>query len=793
MAARRSLAGTDSGLTSTDVVSGVAALSGVRALYVCYLGLEEPLVQTQVLPYLRELVAAGAAMSLLTFEPHLKQMWSPQRIAAVKEQLRADGIDWYPKPYHKRPSLPATLWDIVVGAWFVARIGRRTGLDIIHGRSHVGTAIGVLAKKVISASVLFDFRGFLAEEYVDKQRWKPDGFTFRITKAAERHLLKNADGVVVLSERARQTLFPHEASDPLPVELIPCCTDARRFASSASQDRVALRNSLGIADRLAFVYAGTVGGAYLTKELAAFLGIAREKDHRVLALILTQGSADVLVESLLTAGFSADDIRVLNVAADDVPKFLRAADVGLAPVRPSFSGRASSPTRFAEYLAAGLPVLATAGIGDLDADIQAYRVGVTLDSFDRATCTAALDALERLRRDPDLGNRCQQLRQHRYDLHAVGGPRYRRLYQRLMTRPLRVSAFATYPAEAASTRYRLSQYIQPLAIRGIDVKFEPFLDLRSFRALYVPRKLLLRIPYLALRSIRSIVSSMRALRADVIFVQREAMLFGPPIVERIALIVSRRPLVLDLDDATYISYLSPVYGRLATLLKWPGKTDTLIKWARTVTCGNPNIANYVKARGGEAMVVATALDQNLFHPSGSKRPVPVIGWIGTGATYPFVERLFPIFQELAQRVRFRLVIVLGNPPQVAIPGVDVEVRSWTLAKDAENFRSIDIGVYPMPDDDWTAGKSGLKGVQYMMSGVPSVISPVGVAATLGEPGQTHFLASTDDEWLRALRTLASDDALRARMGQAARNFAERHYAIEAQADRLASIIRAAAR
>src|SRR5262249_55928617 len=107
------------------------------ALYICYFGLREPLVQTQVLPYLRALAAGGTRMSLRPFEP------GGWRSDDQREQLRREGIDWYALPYHK--AAPAKIYDIVRGAFRAAAIARRNKIQIFHGRSHVGTAIGALA------------------------------------------------------------------------------------------------------------------------------------------------------------------------------------------------------------------------------------------------------------------------------------------------------------------------------------------------------------------------------------------------------------------------------------------------------------------------------------------------------------------------------------------------------------------------------------------------------------------------------------------------------------------------
>lgn len=358
------------------------------------------------------------------------------------------------------------------------------------------------------------------------------------------------------------------------------------------------------------------------------------------------------------------------------------------------------------------------------------------------------------------------------------------------TRRIRVLALASYPMEAASSRYRIVQFIGPLAERGIDVIFSPFLDGSLFAALYKPGKLISRLPAIAVRTLARLGAAIRAMRADVIFVQREAMLFGPPLIEWLVARVFRRPLILDLDDATWIPYVSPVYGRLATVLKWPAKTDRLIRWARAVTCGSPNIASYVRSRGGAATVIPTVVDTRIFRPRAWFAPgVPVLGWVGTHGTYPYLERLFPIFERLARETAFRLTIVGSGRPRVDVPGVETDSSPWRLDREVADFQALDIGVYPIAEDEWSSGKSGLKAVQYMASGVPFVMSPVGVCATIGIPGETHFTAITDDDWYDALRRLLADAGLRRRMGASGRAFVETHYDIDSQSDVLAALIR----
>jgi glycosyltransferase involved in cell wall biosynthesis len=364
-----------------------------------------------------------------------------------------------------------------------------------------------------------------------------------------------------------------------------------------------------------------------------------------------------------------------------------------------------------------------------------------------------------------------------------------------------VLAFASYPVEAAATRYRLEQFVGPLAERGINLRVRPFLDSRLFRALYKRGELPRTMMGVMRSTLRRAGDVWAARGADVILVQREAMMIGPPLVEWLAMRVGRCPLVLDLDDATYVSYTSPTYGRLGSALKWFSKTDDLIRWAQVVTCGNRSIAEYVESKGRRAVIIPTVVDTELFRPrameaTNAQAGPPVLGWIGTHSTFPYLEMIFPALQQLAREHNFRLKIVGAGRERVEIPGVEVESLDWNLAREIEDFQSFDIGLYPIDArlyaDQWAAGKSGFKAIQYMAVGVPYVVTPIAACKEIGEPQKTHLFAGTQDEWREGLARLLSDEELRRRMGEAGRQHALEHYTVPVQADKLAGVLREAA-
>jgi glycosyltransferase involved in cell wall biosynthesis len=180
-----------------------------------------------------------------------------------------------------------------------------------------------------------------------------------------------------------------------------------------------------------YVYAGQLGGWYLDDILVGFLARARALDPSTFAMILTPSPTTGLKQKLLGQGFGVTDLLVRSVGTEDVPRYLLAGDVGLSFIKPCFSKISSSPTKVGEYLAAGLPVLSTAGIGDVDELLTSHRAGWLLRDFDDQAYDEAVRAIEALMAEENLRARLQDVARQNLDLHSVGGPLYRRLYARL--------------------------------------------------------------------------------------------------------------------------------------------------------------------------------------------------------------------------------------------------------------------------------------------------------------------------------------------------------------------------
>lgn len=398
-------------------------------LYVCYLGVDEPLVRTQVIPYVAGLARAGHRVVLLTFEPG---MLAGSEQLSIRRTLHRQGIEWHRLRYHKRPALPATLVDMLAGIVYGAYLIRKRHIDVVHARGHVPAAMAVVLKRLLGLQLVFDIRGLMADEYVDAGLWKADGILFRMTKRLERSFLAHADAVVVLTRRAKRWLSGLRELDgrQSPVEVIPCCVDPRRF--DVDPVRVeALRKHLRLDGYPVMVYAGKFGGSYMALEMVDFFRVARCYFPGLRFLVLTQSAFALIEAEFVNGSVPQDTYRCLRVSPEDLPIYLALADFAVSFRAPLFSQMAASPTKMAEYLAAGLPVIYNAGIGDLD-ELTPERVGVMVDRFGHSDYEWAAQQLRLLLEDRSAtAARCRTVAEKTFSLATVGIAGYLRLYSSL--------------------------------------------------------------------------------------------------------------------------------------------------------------------------------------------------------------------------------------------------------------------------------------------------------------------------------------------------------------------------
>jgi glycosyltransferase involved in cell wall biosynthesis len=412
----------------------------MRALYLSHTGMTEPLGQSQVLPYVRGLVQAGWDIDIVGFEPADADA---QEIARTEAELRGLGVGYF---WTRRSPSHALAVKVAESAGALLRLARRAVLPgrrprIIHARSYLPGAVAqTLAAALPGARFLFDCRGLLGDEYLDAGLITRESFRYRLIKQAERRLFRGADGVVVLTERLRRWLCEEARllRPATPVEVIPCCVDLERFRIDAAA-RGAARQALGAGERFVLIYSGSLGSWYYEEEMARFFAALRRR-RPALFVVLTRSPSERLRAALGALGVPAADVVVRPAAPRDMPNLLAAGDGAVSFIAPCFSKIASSPTKIAEYLAVGLPVVMNQGVGDGDELIREVPAVIGAGALGAAEIEGAAERLlaiapgerEGLRREALLET-ARRAAAARFSLAEVGVPRYRRIYEQLLS------------------------------------------------------------------------------------------------------------------------------------------------------------------------------------------------------------------------------------------------------------------------------------------------------------------------------------------------------------------------
>lgn len=402
-------------------------LNDTRVLYLSYDGMCDPLGQAQVLPYLSGLGKRGHRISLVSFE-------KPDRSEAEREEVRractAAWIDWHPLPYHKRPPLLSSMYDVRAMSRLAERLHADEPFDLIHCRSYLPALVGLSMKRRFGVPFIFDMRGFWADERVDGRIWNLSNplfrAVFRYFKRREAEFLAEAAQVISLTEAGETILLDRRGGrDGPPITVIPCCVDFAAFPPVSKAERARARGELGIdPNATVTAYLGSLGGNYMLDAMLDFFKVQLERDPGARFLIVSREPAEQIRREAENRGIPAERIIVRPASRVEVPQLLAAADYGIAFKQPSFSAVGCSPTKLGEFLSMELPVVANGGVGDVEPILRESGAGVLVDEFGDAAYRKALDELAALK--PDM-KRWRSAARRWFDLDA-GVERYDNIY-----------------------------------------------------------------------------------------------------------------------------------------------------------------------------------------------------------------------------------------------------------------------------------------------------------------------------------------------------------------------------
>ena len=348
----------------------------------------------------------------------------------------------------------------------------------------------------------------------------------------------------------------------------------------------------------------------------------------------------------------------------------------------------------------------------------------------------------------------------------------------------RMLVICPYPiGVAAGQRLKFEQYYDDWRAAGWEVVPSTFMDQKLWHVAFEPGHFAAKAIGVAKGMLRRARDLFRVPSFDLVYCFMYVTPVGTSLPERMVRRFARK-LVFDVEDNVMLGF-----GRAANdhpnpllrFLRGAGKYLYLIREADHVVTSSPSLNDLCLSfnRRRACTYISSSIDSDRFVPANrySNDGRVTIGWTGTFSSRPYLDLLRPVFQQLAKERDFRLRVI-GNF-DYELPGVDLKVIRWTADQEVEQLQGIDIGVYPLPFDDWVGGKSGLKAIQYMMVGLPCVATNVGTTPLIIRHGDNGLLVRTEDEWLEALRRLLDDPGLRRKLGEQARRNAVAKYSVKA--------------
>ncbi|MFA0961292.1 glycosyltransferase family 4 protein [Roseivirga sp. BDSF3-8] len=336
------------------------------------------------------------------------------------------------------------------------------------------------------------------------------------------------------------------------------------------------------------------------------------------------------------------------------------------------------------------------------------------------------------------------------------------------------------PNRSPSQRFRYEQYITHLENNGFQCDHSYLISANDDKVLYSPGSYVGKMRIFLKSYIKRLRDVMRASSYDIVFIQREAFMTGSTRFEK-GFADSKAKVVFDFDDAIWLQNVSEGNKALG-FLKNAGKTSNIIGMADLVLAGNRYLANYAANFNDNIAIVPTTIDTNEYEPDHTRREDAqvCIGWSGSVSTIQHFQHAIPALRRVKDRLGEGVTFKVMGDGSYVNQELGVQGIPWRPDTELQELNSFDIGIMPLPDDEWAKGKCGLKGLQYMALEIATIMSPVGVNREIIQDGFNGFLADGEDEWVTKMVMLAEDMTLRKSMGTRARQTVEEKYSTESQ-------------
>ena len=368
-----------------------------KIIFISIDGMCDPLGQSQVLPYLTGLSEKGFAITIISCEKRGNFEKNKNIILAIITKYK---LEWKYCFYENRiPILSQRNNFINLRKLTEKEVLLKDKNVLLHCRSYLPALIGLQCKRKYGVKFIFDMRGFWADERIDGKIWNLKNpihnLIYKYFKGKEKQMLGEADYIVTLTHEAKKIVSDLIPAGNKPIHVIPCCVDTNHFAIQTKERKLQIRKELNIPENSFVVgYLGSLGTWYMLNEMLDFFIELKKKKNNTIFFFVTPDDKEQIRKVAEEKNILITDLLIKSANRDQVPGYISVFDAGLFFIKPSFSKRGSSPTKLAELLSCGIPVITNAGVGDCDAIVHENNCGVVIKDFTLAEYEKALDALD---------------------------------------------------------------------------------------------------------------------------------------------------------------------------------------------------------------------------------------------------------------------------------------------------------------------------------------------------------------------------------------------------------------
>lgn len=393
-----------------------------NVLFITYDGINDPLGQSQIAPYIEGIARRNYNFFIISFEKNR----ASNNYSFTNEFIFA----WDKYKFTKRFFYIGKIFDYVRMLFYSLLNVKKNNISLIHSRGFISGVVALIIFKILKTKYIYDSRGLWVDERLDNNSLSKNtifsNIIYKFLKKIERRVFSNAEHIIVLTFKVKKYLINNYNIKINKLTVIPCAADYKKFLKIKNTDEI--RQKLNIPkDNYVISYNGSLTGVYQFYKMLEIFNKLNYYFKKTIFLIITNNNS--YAESVVSKNYRnlKKNIRIINTSRENMPKYLSISNVDFFMINPSFARMASFPTKFSESFAMNKPVICNSGIGDIDYYMNKYNLGILINQNDKINKFYFLRTYLKIKKINNNRNKTYNL----FDL-KVAIKRYKRIYLKIL-------------------------------------------------------------------------------------------------------------------------------------------------------------------------------------------------------------------------------------------------------------------------------------------------------------------------------------------------------------------------